>query len=192
MRVIAGQFKNMEIKPPKGTSTRPTTARVREAVMSMLTPWLSDAVIVDFFAGSGAFSIEALSRGAKAALLIENHKPALSIIRENIQSIKLKNPSLKIQFEPKDAFSLANKFTQGFENPDIVWADPPYDKTIDWLNKYCDDQLHFPIEDGCLMIESRRIDQEEIKSILDSHSSFYLSKLKTYGDTAITLAIREK
>ena len=92
MRIIAGRYKGRRLTAPSGADTRPTSDRARQALFDMLmhAPWaegvLTGAAVLDVFAGTGALGLEALSRGAGAAVFIESGRPALTAIRANIAS----------------------------------------------------------------------------------------------------------
>lgn len=91
MRVIAGQWRGRTLVAPKGDVTRPTADRTREALFSMLTARLGDfegLAVGDFFAGSGALGIEALSRGAASCLFVEQDKAALDALRANLAKLE--------------------------------------------------------------------------------------------------------
>ncbi|KTT73437.1 16S rRNA (guanine(966)-N(2))-methyltransferase RsmD [Sphingomonas sanguinis] len=91
MRVIAGQWRGRPLVAPKGDVTRPTADRTREALFSMLTARLGDfegLAVGDFFAGSGALGIEALSRGAASCLFVEQDKAALDALRANLAKLE--------------------------------------------------------------------------------------------------------
>ena len=93
MRVIAGQWRGRPLVAPKGDVTRPTADRTREALFSMLTARLGDfegLAVGDFFAGSGALGIEALSRGAASCLFVEQDRAALDALRANLAKLKAK------------------------------------------------------------------------------------------------------
>ena len=124
MRIIAGTAGGRRLAaPPEGT--RPTTDRVREALFSSLTTYLTDAQldwsriqVLDLFAGSGAVGLEALSRGAAGATLIERDRRCLQVLRSNVQAV---DP--RAQVLPEDAFAWA----PGQRRFDLVYLDPPYD-----------------------------------------------------------------
>ena len=88
MRVVAGTLGGRRLRAPRGTDTRPTSDRVREAVFSMLGP-LDGMRVLDLFAGSGALGIEALSRGATHAVFVERTRPALDVLRANLEALGL-------------------------------------------------------------------------------------------------------
>src|SRR5437763_15188599 len=86
MRIVAGRWRGRKIDAPADDRTRPTADRVREAWMSIVNPWLADARVLDLFAGSGALGIEALSRGAVSADLVESARPSLDAIADSLRS----------------------------------------------------------------------------------------------------------
>ena len=88
MRIIAGAFKGRRLAPVKGL-TRPTAAKVREAVFSILGPAVPGARVLDLFAGTGALGIEALSRGAAMAVFVEDHPEAVKGLRRNLEDLGL-------------------------------------------------------------------------------------------------------
>ena len=87
MRIVAGQWRGRRLVAPRGDIARPTADRVREAWMSIVTPWLAGARVLDLVAGSGALGIEALSRGAASADFVENAAPSIAAIGENLASV---------------------------------------------------------------------------------------------------------
>jgi len=89
MRVIGGQARGRKLKAPDTDRTRPVTDRAREAVFSSIGTWVEDAVVADLYAGSGSFGLEALSRGARSVVFVENGRRALAALRENVETIGL-------------------------------------------------------------------------------------------------------
>jgi len=121
MRVIAGELGGRRLVTPGGTSTRPTTDRVREAVFNSLASAgvLDGALVVDLFAGSGAVGIEALSRGAARCVFVERDRSALRALEENLDALDLRD---RAEVIGSDAMATVRGF-----DADIVFADPPYD-----------------------------------------------------------------
>lgn len=121
MRVVAGELGGRRLIAPEGTSTRPTTDRVREAIFNSLgsAGLLEGALVADLFAGSGAIGIEALSRGAERCTFVERDRAALRALDENLEALDLHHRSKVLS---SDALSVA-----GSIDADIVFADPPYD-----------------------------------------------------------------
>jgi 16S rRNA (guanine966-N2)-methyltransferase len=138
MRVISGTAKRLQLKSPEGLNTRPTTDRIKETLFNMISTDIYDCSFLDLFSGSGAIGIEALSRGAKQAIFIENNNKALKCLRENLVHTKL---SSKAQVIPKDVMlglkTLDNQDGKeqlgGKEGLyfDIVFIDPPYDEGLE-------------------------------------------------------------
>ena len=89
MRIITGKAKGIRLKTLEGDATRPTSERVKEAVFSMLMGDIEDRVVLDLFSGSGQMSLEALSRGASRAVMIDKSNDAIKVITENAKKTKL-------------------------------------------------------------------------------------------------------
>lgn len=125
MRIVGGVHRGRPIAAPKGLLTRPTTDRVREALMSALGSRLGGfhgAVVLDAFAGSGALGLEALSRGAARATFIERDRAALKALRSNIASLGVTAQATVVA---GDAFSLAKRGVVGAPFT-LLMLDPPY------------------------------------------------------------------
>ena len=120
MRVIAGTHGGRELIAPKGRATRPTSDRVREALFSILGD-IHGLRVLDLFAGSGALGIEALSRGAGEAILVDSAAVAVGAIRRNLEALGL---DAQVVRQP------AQRFLQGASRDarqyDLVFLDPPY------------------------------------------------------------------
>ncbi|MDO4443389.1 MAG: 16S rRNA (guanine(966)-N(2))-methyltransferase RsmD [Slackia sp.] len=130
MRVIAGLYKGRPLDAPKGTSTRPTTDRVKESLISSVISacgTLEGARVLDAFAGSGALGIECLSRGAASAHFFERDKAALASLRRNVDMLGLTPDRARI-FR---ADILKNPPTATGAAYDVVFLDPPYAFTFD-------------------------------------------------------------
>jgi len=120
MRVIAGTHGGRELVAPKGRATRPTSDRVREALFSILGD-LDGVRVLDLFAGSGALGIEALSRGAREATLVDSGRPAIAAIRRNLEALGLEG---EVAFQPAERFLQAA--SHAARQYDLVFLDPPY------------------------------------------------------------------
>ena len=123
MRVIAGKARRIPLQTVKGMETRPTTDRIKETLFNMLQSELADCTFLDLFAGSGAIGIEALSRGAKKAVFIEQSSEAVRCIRENLTHTKLANDATVYQTEVLDGIRRAEQAGFVF---DLIFMDPPY------------------------------------------------------------------
>lgn len=122
MRVIAGTLRGRKLLTPEGMDTRPTTDRIKETLFNILQDRIPGARFLDLFAGSGQIGIEAVSRGASHAWLVDSGRNACGVIRKNIDHLNLSASCTLIQRDVKDAirsFPPDQKF-------DIVFLDPPY------------------------------------------------------------------
>lgn len=128
MRVIAGTAKRLQLKTVKGDNTRPTTDRIKETLFNMLQNDIEGCRFLDLFSGSGAIGIEALSRGAKDAVFVENNKEAINCIKENLIFTKLVNSGIVMSYDVMTAISMLEGRNAKF---DIVFMDPPYNKEIE-------------------------------------------------------------
>ena len=120
MRVIGGQLGGRRLVAPRGRDTRPTSDRVREALFSILGSVDGERVL-DLFAGSGALAIEALSRGAAAATLVDTSPTAVAAIRRNLSSLGL---TAEVRRQPATAYLERARTTE--RQYDLVFLDPPY------------------------------------------------------------------
>lgn len=128
MRVIVGTAKRLQLKTVKGDNTRPTTDRIKETLFNMLQNDIEGCRFLDLFSGSGAIGIEALSRGAKEAVFVENNKEAINCIKENLIFTKLVNSGIVMSYDVMTAISMLEGRNAKF---DIVFMDPPYNKEIE-------------------------------------------------------------
>lgn len=128
MRVIAGTAKRLQLKTVKGDNTRPTTDRIKETLFNMLQNDIEGCRFLDLFSGSGAIGIEALSRGAKEAVFVENNKEAINCIKENLIFTKLVNSGIVMSYDVMTAILMLEGRNAKF---DIVFMDPPYNKEIE-------------------------------------------------------------
>ncbi|MBJ7353594.1 MAG: 16S rRNA (guanine(966)-N(2))-methyltransferase RsmD [Thermoleophilaceae bacterium] len=120
MRIVAGEFKGRRLSGPEGKAARPTSDKVREALFSILGP-IDDARVLDLFAGTGAVGIEAVSRGAAEAVLVERDRRMASVIERNLSEL-LGAGDERATLVRGDAL----KYLAGATGFDLVFVDPPY------------------------------------------------------------------
>ena len=121
MRIIGGIARGTKLYTLEGTTTRPTLDRVKESLFNIIQENVRDCLFLDLFSGSGAIALEALSRGAKKAILCEKDKQAIDIIRKNIEKTHMNG---KAELHP---ISYEKFILNGLkEKPDIIFIDPPY------------------------------------------------------------------
>ena len=127
MRVIAGAYRSRILKSLKGLALRPTSDRLRETLFNVLGPGLSGARFLDLFAGTGAIGIEALSRGAKEVVFIENHAPAAKLIRRNLDSLDIRSGIAIMAVDVlRGLAAIASRKPQSGAGFDCIFLDPPY------------------------------------------------------------------
>lgn len=132
LRVLSGQFKGVKLFSPASSGTHPMGSREKLALFNMINP--ADAKVLDLYAGSGALGIEAISRGARAVVFVENDPKASATIKSNLQEIE-RHTSTPIGFATKNIREMVGNFLEtALQNRDfigyfdIILADPPYDK----------------------------------------------------------------
>jgi 16S rRNA (guanine966-N2)-methyltransferase len=183
MRIIAGEFKGRRLAAVKG-SIRPTSDKVREAIFSILGPKVLGARVLDLFAGTGALTLEALSRGAAAAVLVEEHAAALRVLRQNLDTLGIHERVRVLALPVSSAIrKLAARETQF----SLIFLDPPYGqglalKTLEAL------------EDSRLLQPAARIVAEHShrEALPEQVGRLTLQQSRRYGDTRVAFyEIRE-
>ena len=174
MRIIAGTCKGTIITAPRGSRTRPTADKVRGAIFNMLGD-ITGLKVLDLFAGSGALGLEALSRGAAEALLVDNEPADLAAIRKNIKKLKLENARAM----RRDYLAILKDAAKKQRRYDLIFVDPPYrmhrviEPELDcWLPKVAASGARVIVES-----DSR----EEVSLPLE------LVAEKVYGDTRVRI-----
>lgn len=127
MRVIAGSAKHLNLKTIEGMDTRPTTDRIKETLFNMIQADIPGCRFLDLFSGSGAIGIEALSRGAAEAVLVESSPKAAECIRENLKFTHLQEHAWLMQ---ADVFQALGRL-QGRGAFDFIFMDPPYNHELE-------------------------------------------------------------
>lgn len=127
LRIIAGESKNKRIKTRKGNETRPTLESVKESLFSIITPYIEGSRFLDLFSGSGNIALEALSRGAIRAIMIEKDNEALKYIIENINNLGYENRCRAYKNDVLRAIEILGRKGEQF---DIIFMDPPYKDEI--------------------------------------------------------------
>lgn len=174
MRIIAGTRKGTIIAAPRGDETRPTADKVRGAIFNILAD-VSGLRVLDLFAGSGALALEALSRGADSALMVDNRSPAVRTIAANIDKLRLEGAVLK----RGDYRSILRYAAKKGDRFDLIFVDPPYKmlrvvlpELVEWLPRLA-------AAGGRLVVES---DTRETVSL-----PFELITERGYGDTRVSI-----
>lgn len=127
MRVIAGTARSMPLKTVKGLDTRPTTDKTKETLFNILQSDVPDCRFLDLFSGSGAIAIEALSRGAAHAVLVEQNAKAAECIKENLIFTKVMD---RAELQKCDVLTALHRM-EGQKPFDIIFMDPPYNQELE-------------------------------------------------------------
>lgn len=127
VRIIAGEKGSRRLSRPRGDRTRPTLERVRESLFMRLQPRLQDARVLDLFAGAGTLGLEALSRGAHEAVFVENWRPAIEALQDNIDRLDWSDRTQAIK---ADALRWLNRSDPCRAPFDLILADPPYGRAL--------------------------------------------------------------
>ncbi|MEY4480755.1 MAG: hypothetical protein RLZZ267_1433 [Bacillota bacterium] len=123
MRVISGTARGRNLKAVPGTSTRPTTDKVKESIFSMIGPYFDGGIALDLFAGTGGLGIEALSRGIDKAIFIDADRKAIETIQANLATVKF---SEQAEVYRNDSFRALKRLATRSLKLDLVFLDPPY------------------------------------------------------------------
>ncbi|MDO5334858.1 MAG: 16S rRNA (guanine(966)-N(2))-methyltransferase RsmD [Coriobacteriia bacterium] len=190
MRVIAGDYRGRTLKALKGDTTRPTTDRVKESLMSALvsaTGGFEDLCVLDAFAGSGQLGIEALSRGAARVCFCEQGRDALRIVESNLNACKVDRS--RYQVLRSDSLKLPQR--SGLPQFDLVFLDPPYafeaKQVFEWIRAM--DEAGKLAKDAVVSYEYDRKSAQEVSVEVDALKWTTVSA-RTYGDTAVVILRR--
>ncbi len=196
MRLTSGYLKGMTLKTPKGDTTRPTAARVREAVFSMLGDDLEGAVFWDLFAGSGGIGLHAASLGATQVVFVEQAKGATNILATNIAEAETR---LQIQGAATQFHRIAGDLKQQWQRllryprPTHLWLDPPYADTAKWVEfilQALSQDVVPPWGRVTVIMEAEAKAAADLELITKRYPAFSLDRERHYGDTMILLGER--
>jgi len=154
MRIVAGQYRSRVLKSPGKLRLRPTSDRLRETLFDILGPTVEDSLFVDVYAGTGAVGIEALSRGAREVILIEQHSAAVALIGKNLQQLGV---IFGVEVLEMDALRGLEVLTSRHVLADFIFLDPPYkeageyERALDFL-----DSTHLLAPAGRIIVEHNR------------------------------------
>jgi len=178
MRIISGKARGRRLKAPKGQHVRPTSARVKEALFNILPHDLGGTKVLDLFAGTGNLTIEALSRGAAEALLVDSSPRLEKTIRENLRRLDLSDRA-RVWTMPVTR-ALRRLAAQG-ERFDTIFVDPPYGRRLlePALKMIAEGALLRP--SGVLIAEHSAREKPEL-----TYGGLALTDQRRYGDTVLS------
>lgn len=178
MRVISGEYGGRPLKSAKGTNTRPTTDKIKEALFQMIGPYFDGGKVLDLYAGSGALGIEAVSRGMDEAYLIDMSPQAMSVISDNIKITKEESKFTLIKSKDKHAI---NQLSAKGIQFDLVFLDPPYANQMltSIMEELIDNNL---LNDRAIIV----CETDKSSEIINNKEDLNLFKEKIYGQTKLS------
>lgn len=176
MRVITGKARGVNLKTPEGMRTRPTTDRVKEALFSAIQFDIPAASVLDLFGGTGQLGIEALSRGAKRAVFVDESEKACQLIRENLRRVKMERDASVVR---SDYLAYLSRCREKFN---IIFLDPPYAEVFleNALKMITEIDI---LQSGGIIVTERPLGKE----LPYEFEGYTRSKDYKYGKTLITL-----
>lgn len=176
MRIIAGEFKGRRLESPEDDKIRPTTDKVKEAMFSIVSPWIFDSVCADLFSGTGNLGLEALSRGAAKCYFGDNSRKSIGITKRNIEYCRAGSRAALI---PGD-YARAMEYIR--EKVDIFFLDPPYESG--YYEGFFERirQLELLAEDGIIVAEHR-----SDLTLPEELSGFVKFKERKYGNIILSI-----
>lgn len=176
MRVITGSARGIQLKTPDGMKTRPTSDRVKEALFSIIQFEIAGAHVLDLFGGTGQLGIEALSRGAKSAVFVDESDNACKLIRENLRRTKMEQKGSVVR---SDYLAYLNRTKERF---DIVFLDPPYAEVYLENSLKCISEIDI-LHSNAIIIAERPLGKE----LPWECEGFQRSRDYKYGNTLLTV-----
>ena len=181
LRIIAGEFKGRKLRSVPGTKTRPTANRIREAIFNILAFQIRSCRVLDLFAGTGAYGIEALSRGADNAVFVDIDRDSISVLQANIKSLRLESRTKIIRWDLLKNLQCLRPLGIAY---DLVFMDPPYNKNmippiLSYLNR------SQSIFNGTRLIIEHSISEP----LLADQLPFEIIEQRRYGKTLVSFLI---
>ena len=152
-RIITGSARGIHLFVPKGETIRPTSDRAKEALFSKIGSRIVGATVLDLFAGTGQIALEALSRGAKKAVLVERHREALAAIRHNIEKTRFSERAVVMS---GDVHRVASRLLRDQERFEFIYCDPPWSFEGEQMSSLFPTLLKLCKPNGLIVLESSR------------------------------------
>ena len=176
MRVISGKARGVNLKTPDGVLTRPTIDRVKEALFSIINFDIPASNVLDLFGGTGQLGIEALSRGAKSAVFVDQRDDACKLIKENLRRTKLEQDAKVVRMDYLDYLKRCK------EKFDIIFLDPPYAEVFLENALKCITEIDI-LQSGGIIVAERPLG----KDLPWDFEGFTRSKDYKYGKVLLTI-----
>lgn len=182
MRVIGGRAKGRRLKAPRGLALRPTASRVKEALFDILPHDLTGLKVLDLFAGAGGLSIEALSRGAREAILVDSSREASMAARQNLRGLGLSDRA-KVWTTP--VLRSIRLLARRGETFDLIFLDPPYERG--WVGK----SLRAVAREGLLREQGVLVMEHSAREkVEERYDLLRLKDQRRYGTTLLSFFVR--
>jgi 16S rRNA (guanine966-N2)-methyltransferase len=157
IRIIAGKYRSRQLKTLKGAALRPTRDRLRETLFNILGELVVGSCFIDAFAGTGAVGIEALSRGAREVIFIENHAAAAALIKKNLESLEIRAEARILSIDALRGLEmLAKESFNANQGQEILFFDPPYDNAADYDRVLSFTASSTLLKEGALVVAEHR------------------------------------
>ena len=178
LRIIAGELKGRKLRSVRGTKTRPTADRIREAIFNIFAFQIQDSTVLDLFAGTGAFGIEALSRGAASVVFVDVGNNSISVLQENIKRFSLEGPTKILRWDLTRNLNCLGSLRSAFN---LVFMDPPYNKNMIQPTLF---NLHSSqsLEMGARIV----VEHSHLEPIPRSQAPFKIYDQRKYGKTLVS------
>ena len=181
LRIIGGRLRGKKLCSVPGLLTRPTADRVREAVFNILASEVVGARVLDLFAGTGCLGLEALSRGARQAVFIDNHQQPVSVIKKNIVACRVESVSQVIR---SDLRYNMNRISVGGGDFDLVFMDPPYNQGLIEPTLVLLDTKKLLKRNSIVMVE-----HTHLEPIGENITPFIVKDQRKYGKTLVSFLL---
>lgn len=178
MRIIGGKAGGRRLRAPKGNSLRPTAALVKEALFNILPHDLSGFKVLDLFAGTGNLTIEALSRGASKAILVDSSAESLRAMRANLEGLGLND---RAEVWNTNVFRALRLLARRRERFELIFLDPPYDRNLVETTLRCVARNNLVAESGMVIAE-----HSVRESIAADGTTLVLCDQRRYGSTQLS------
>jgi len=178
LRIIGGDLRGKRLKSIHGKLIRPTADRIREAIFNILLNSIAKTLVLDLFAGTGALGIEALSRGAKRALFVDNQNKSLSVLKQNIASCGLGEKAVIVKWNIRQNLNCIKSIGQKF---DLIFLDPPYNQDLITPSLVNLDQSD-ALKNSTLIV----VEHSVFESLPMDLCAFQLADQRKYGKTLVS------
>lgn len=184
MRIITGTAKGLKLKTPKGQDVRPTADRVKESLFNILAGRPAGARVLDLFAGTGNLGLEALSRGAAAAVFVDSSQASMRLIRQNAALAHL---DARAEFAGLAALAAIDRYSRAGRLFDLIFCDPPYNRGHVAAVLQALDRSPILAADGLIVLEHSRHEP-----VPDGLENLTVVRGERYGETLISFLANTK